>query len=47
MRVLSGQVGLPKLLRDRKARLDGGLMALVGFAGLFDRPEASFEIVRP
>ncbi len=45
--LLSGAVSFPKLLRDDRAELDGGLIALARFGGLFERPAPDFEIVKP
>jgi len=45
--VLSGALKLPKLLRQDRAELEGGLIALAKFGGLFERPEPDFEIVKP
>jgi alkyl sulfatase BDS1-like metallo-beta-lactamase superfamily hydrolase len=45
--VLSGNEKLPKLLRQDRADLDGGLIALARFGGLFERFTPDFEIVTP
>jgi alkyl sulfatase BDS1-like metallo-beta-lactamase superfamily hydrolase len=45
--VLSGTAKLPKLLRQDRATLDGGLIALARFGGLFERFTPDFEIVAP
>lgn len=45
--VLSGAVSLPKLLLEDRATLDGGLIALTRFGGLFERARPDFEIVKP
>jgi alkyl sulfatase BDS1-like metallo-beta-lactamase superfamily hydrolase len=45
--LLSGAVSFPKLLRDDRAELDGGLIALARFGGLFERAAPDFEIVKP
>jgi len=45
--VLSGAASLPKLLRQERATLDGGLIALARFGGLFERAEPNFKIVEP
>ena len=45
--VLSGTAKLPKLLRQDRANLDGGLIALARFGGLFERFTPDFEIVTP
>jgi alkyl sulfatase BDS1-like metallo-beta-lactamase superfamily hydrolase len=45
--VLSGQAKLPKLLRQDRATLDGGLIALARFGSLFERFSPDFEIVEP
>lgn len=47
MRVLSGQVKLPKLLREDRAMLEGGLIAIANFGALFERFTPQFEIVKP
>lgn len=47
MGVLSGQLSLPKLLREDRASLGGGLLSLARFGALFDRFTPDFEIVRP
>ena len=45
--VLSGAASLPKLLLQHRATLDGGLIALARFGGLFARAAPDFEIVEP
>ncbi len=45
--VLRGEAKMPALLRTGEARLEGGLVALARFAGLFERFLPDFEIVRP
>jgi alkyl sulfatase BDS1-like metallo-beta-lactamase superfamily hydrolase len=45
--VLSGTAKLPKLIREDRATLEGGLLSLVRFGGLFERFSPSFEIVEP
>jgi alkyl sulfatase BDS1-like metallo-beta-lactamase superfamily hydrolase len=45
--VLSGTVSLPTLLLKDEASLDGGLIALARFGGLFERYSPAFEIVKP
>ena len=45
--LLSGAVSFPSLLRDDRAELDGGLIALARFGGLFERAAPDFEIVKP
>jgi alkyl sulfatase BDS1-like metallo-beta-lactamase superfamily hydrolase len=45
--VLSGALKLPKLLREDRAELDGGLISLARFGGLFERFSPDFEIVKP
>ena len=45
--LLSGAVSFPKLLRDDRAELEGGLIALARFGGLFERAAPDFEIVKP
>lgn len=47
MGVLSGRVGLPALLDDGRASLEGGLLEIARFGGLFTRFEPNFEIVVP
>lgn len=47
MAVLQGRAELPKLLREDRAELDGGLLRLARFAGYFERFAPDFEIVRP
>ena len=47
MAVLQGRASFPALMRDDRARLAGGLLSLVRFAGLFDRFSPDFEIVAP
>lgn len=47
MSVMRGGASMPKLLRAGDAKLEGGLLKLVGFAGLFERFAPNFEIVRP
>ena len=45
--VMRGGASMPKLLRAGDAKLEGGLLKLVSFAGLFERFTPDFEIVRP
>jgi hypothetical protein len=45
--VLTGTESLPKLLLQDRANLDGGLIALARFGGLFERFSPDFEIVKP
>ena len=45
--VLSGETKLPKLLRQDRAALEGGLIALARFGSLFERFSPDFEIVMP
>lgn len=45
--VLSGTIKLPKLIRQNRATMEGGLIALVRFGGLFERASPTFEIVMP
>ena len=45
--VLSGRTKLPKLLLQKRASLEGGLIALARFGGLFERFSPTFEIVMP
>jgi alkyl sulfatase BDS1-like metallo-beta-lactamase superfamily hydrolase len=45
--VLSGRTKLPKLLLQNRASLEGGLIALARFGGLFERFSPTFEIVMP
>jgi alkyl sulfatase BDS1-like metallo-beta-lactamase superfamily hydrolase len=44
---MRGGASMPKLLRAGDAKLEGGLLKLVSFAGLFERFTPDFEIVRP
>ena len=45
--VLSGRTKLPKLLLQKRASLEGGLIAIARFGGLFERFTPTFEIVMP
>lgn len=45
--VLQGTKELPKLLREDRAELDGGLIALARFGGLFERATPDFPIIEP
>jgi alkyl sulfatase BDS1-like metallo-beta-lactamase superfamily hydrolase len=47
MAALQGRASFPALMRDDRARLAGGLLSLVRFAGLFERFSPDFEIVAP
>jgi len=47
MRVLSAQASLPALVREGRAEVSGGLLAMARFAGLFERFSPNFEIVAP
>ena len=47
IQVLSGTAKLPRLLLQDRATLDGGLIALARFGGLFERFTPDFEIVKP
>jgi len=47
VRVLAGETGVPALVTDGRASIDGNPLTLTRFAGLFDRFPYWFEIVRP
>ncbi len=45
--LISGAIGLPRLLATGRVEISGNPLKLASFGGLFDRFETSFEIVRP
>jgi alkyl sulfatase BDS1-like metallo-beta-lactamase superfamily hydrolase len=47
IRVLAGETGVPALVADDRATIEGNPLALTAFSGLFDRFPFWFEIVRP
>ncbi|MDZ7826062.1 MAG: alkyl sulfatase C-terminal domain-containing protein [Gammaproteobacteria bacterium] len=47
IRMLGGQVEMKDLMADDRAEVDGSLMALRSFGGLFDRFDPAFPIVTP
>lgn len=47
IRVLAGGTGVPALVADDRATIEGNPLALTKFSGLFDRFPFWFEIVRP